>query len=242
MEERVGDGNTLRDRGSRWVYLIGKNWMVVFSIAYGTWIALPFLAPVLMKAGWTGPGKAIYAVYTLFCHQLPQRSFFLFGPQFTYSLSEIGAVWKSTTDPGVLRTFLGTPEMGWKVAWSDRMVSMYSSVLFAAWIWWPLRNKIKQLSWKGLFLFLLPMGIDGSTHFISDLYGLGEGFRYHNQWLSALTGNIFPSGFYAGTTWGSFNSILRLLTGVLFGVGFVWFSFPVMEEAFQELTESLRGS
>lgn len=224
----------------RWIFLISEHWMLLFSLFYGIWILLPFLAPVLMKTGWRTPGKAIYAVYTLFCHQLPQRSFFLFGPEFTYSLAEIGNAWKPTTNPGVLREFLGSAEMGWKVAWSDRMVSMYSSVLLMSWVWWPLRNRIKQLSMKGLFLFLLPMGIDGGTHMISDLQGLGEGFRYHNQWLAEMTGHVFKSGFYAGTTWGTFNSGMRLLTGILFGVGFVWYLFPLLDDAFQDLKTSTR--
>lgn len=226
----------------RWIFLISEHWMLLFSFSYGVWVLLPFLAPVLMEAGWQTPGKVIYAVYTLFCHQLPQRSFFLFGPEFTYSLTEIGNAWKPTTNPGVLREFLGSAELGWKVAWSDRMVSMYSSVLLASWVWWPLRDRIKQLSLKGLFFFLLPMGLDGVTHMISDLQGLGEGFRYHNQWLAEMTGYIFKPGFYAGTTWGTFNSGMRLLTGILFGVGFVWYLFPLLDDAFQDLkTSTLQG-
>jgi hypothetical protein len=34
-----------------------------------------------------GGGKAVYFIY-LFCHQLPERSFFFFGEKTMYSLSE----------------------------------------------------------------------------------------------------------------------------------------------------------
>ena len=42
------------------------------------------LAPVLMKAGWTTPANWIYKAYSLVCHQLSYRSFFLFGEQYAY--------------------------------------------------------------------------------------------------------------------------------------------------------------
>jgi hypothetical protein len=42
--------------------------------------ALPFLAPVFMKLGLEGIGRAIYLIYWPLCHQMAQRSFFLFGP------------------------------------------------------------------------------------------------------------------------------------------------------------------
>jgi len=124
-------------------------------------------------------------------------------------------------DPAVLRQFIGTPDMGWKVAWSDRMVSMYttiplSALLYAA----PHRGKrLRPLPLWGFALLALPLVIDGGTHMISDLAGIGQGFRYTNDWLAALTGNVFPQTFYAGDALGSFNSWMRLITGVLFGLG-----------------------
>ena len=109
---------------------------------------------------------------------------------------------------------------------------MYTSILLIGWIWYPLRKKFKLLHWWGFLLFLLPMGIDGITHTISDFYGIGQGFRDSNAWLAALTNNLFPTTFYIGDALGSFNSWMRLITGVLFGLGIVWFGFPFIEEAF----------
>jgi hypothetical protein len=79
---------------------------------------------------------------------------------------------------------------------------------------------------------LLPMAIDGSSHFVSDLAGIAQGFRDSNAWLAALTNHVFAPSFYAGDAVGSFNSWMRILTGVLFGVGVVWFGFPYIDEAF----------
>ncbi len=208
------------------LHWLSRRWMLVFSLAYGAFVALPFLAPFLMHLGWAGPARAIYLLYSFLCHQLPERSFFLFGPKTMYGLGEIQAAWQPTLNPLLLRQFVGLTSMGWKVAWSDRMISMYSSVLVFVWVWWPLRRRTKPLPAWGLIAFLLPMAIDGTTHFISDLAGLSQGFRYQNAWLAALTGNALPPSFYAGDALGSFNSWMRLLTGVLFGAGSVWFAFP----------------
>jgi uncharacterized membrane protein len=196
----------------------------------GLYAGLPLLAPIFMKLGWTGPAKAIYLVYSALCHQLPERSFFLFGHQFTYSLVEIQFAWHNTIEPFVLRQFIGNPEMGWKVAWSDRMVSMFLSPLVFGLMWWPLRKRIPRLPWWGLLLFLLSMALDGTSHMLSDLAGIGQGFRDTNAWLAVLTNHAFSPAFYAGDAWGSFNSLMRLATGLLFGIGVVWFGYPYLDE------------
>jgi uncharacterized membrane protein len=198
------------------------------------WVSLPFLAPVFLHLGWTLPANLIYLLYSFQCHQLPERSFFLFGQQFTYSLPQIQAAFKPTTDPAVLRQFVGTSAMGWKVAWSDRMVSMYTSIPVFMGLWALFRSKIRALPLWGLVLFLLPMGIDGITHLISDLNGLGQGFRFDNLWLAQLTLHHFSASFYNGDAWGSFNSIMRILTGILFGLGITWYSLPRVTEIFEQ--------
>ncbi len=118
---------------------------------------------------------------------------------------------------------------GWKVAWSDRMAAMYTSILFFAWLWWPLRKKICPLPLYGFVLLALPMVVDGGSHFISDLSGLDQGFRGSNTWLVMLTGNIFPGWLYFGDALGSFNSWMRLISGSLFGLGVAWFLFPILD-------------
>lgn len=217
---------------------LSHHWFTIFLLIYGFWVFLPFLAPVFMQIGWTGAGKAIYFFYSFFCHQLPERSFFLFGQKAMYSLSEIQAAWQNTIDPFALRKFIGNPEIGWKIAWSDRMISFYTTIWLFAVIWYPLRRKIKPLSWRGLLLLLLPIAIDGSTHAISDLAGIGQGFRDANLWLVTLTNNSLPGTFYAGDALGSFNSIARLITGLLAGLAIVWLAFPYIFQT-QTLNQEL---
>ncbi|MEW6503840.1 MAG: DUF2085 domain-containing protein [Chloroflexota bacterium] len=201
-------------------------WFGIFLLIYGIWIFTPFLAPIMMNAGWDEVGKFIYWFYSFFCHQLPQRSFFLFGERPMYSLVEIQNTWHNTLDPSLLRQFTGNSLMGWKVAWSDRMVSLYSSVWFFALLWFPFRRKIKPISWLGFILLLLPLAMDGITHLLSDFAGIGSGFRDKNQWLAILTNNSFPPSFYSGDALGSFNSLMRLASGILAGLAVVWLLFP----------------
>lgn len=209
---------------------ISSHWFETFLIVYGLWVFLPYLAPVFMQMGWPGAGKGIYLIYSFFCHQLPERSFFWFGDKTMYSLGEIQAAWQNTVNPMILRQFIGNESMGWKIAWSDRMISFYTSVWFFAVLWYPLRRKIKPLSWWGVILLLLPIALDGGTHMLSDFAGIGQGFRDTNQWLAMLTNNSLPALFYAGDALGSFNSIMRLITGLLAGLGIVWLAFPYIFE------------
>src|SRR5512137_2621761 len=92
---------SLRKRSERGVYWLARHWLAVFNIAWGVFVITPFLAPVFMQIGVTGVGNGIYFVYQFFCHQLPERSFFLFGRQSMYPLSEIAKVTQSI-DPLVL--------------------------------------------------------------------------------------------------------------------------------------------
>jgi len=207
-------------------------WYIVFGVLAGLYVILPFLAPLFMAIGWSNMGRAIYFIYSFLCHQLPERSYFLFGPKLSYSLPEIQSAWRNTTNPLILRQFIGAPQMGWKMAWSDRMVSMFTSTWIFGLLWYPFRRYFPKLPLWGLALFLLPMVLDGTSHLVSDFWGIGQGFRDSNLWLAVLTNHIFPATFYAGDAWGSFNALMRLLTGVSFGFGLVWFGFPYINDSF----------
>lgn len=209
-----------------------RRWLLIFGVLFGIFIVLPFLAPVFMYIGLEGPGKAIYIIYSFLCHQLPQRSFFLFGPKLTYSIPEILVDSPGTTATLFsLRQYIGSSEMGWKVAWSDRMVSMYAITWLVAGLWGKFGKRLPKLPWWGLLFFLMPMAVDGISHFISEI--TQSGFRMQNLWLVHLTGNTFSQAFYSGEAWGSFNSLARLASGLFFGIGVVWFGFPFLDNEFQ---------
>lgn len=218
-----------------WIYWISRHWLFIFNVPIGLYVGLPWLAPLFMQRGWTAAGYLIYLIYSTQCHQLPQRSYFLFGRKVMYSLAEIQAAWQPTNDAAILRQFIGNPAMGWKVAWSDRMVSMYTTLFIASLLFGLVRTRLKPLSLRGFAFLVLPMLLDGGTHVISDLAGIGHGFRDSNIWLALLTGNLFPATFYAGDALGSFNAWMRFITGVLFGIGVIWLVYPYIETGFSDV-------
>jgi uncharacterized membrane protein len=229
------NGRSLAIILNKTLYWFSRHWLLVFTVLLAVYIGLPWLAPVFMAFGWTQAAEAIYLVYSTQCHQMPQRSFFLFGDNPMLPLNVIQSLWSNSDNPQVLRQFTGNADVGWKVAWSDRMVYMYTSLLISGFAFWPLRKRLKPLTWWGLLLFLLPMAIDGLTHLISDaLGGFDDGFRYTNAWLEILTGSAFPATFYAGDAFGSFNSWMRLISGLLFGIGVVWFVYPRLHTSFRD--------
>jgi uncharacterized membrane protein len=218
---------------------LSHHWLAWANLIWGLLVGLPWLAPVLMKIGATGPARAIYFIYSFLCHQLANRSFFLFGPRWMYSYTEL-----LSDAPGIvtwlgLRAFVGTPDLGYKVAWSDRMVSLYGSIFLGGLIFALLRQRLKFPNWRIFGLMIAPIIVDGVTHLFSDLAGIGQGFRYNNAWLATLTGNLFPQSFYVGTELGSFNSWMRLTTGLLFGLAVVWMVYPVFETYFRDTRRTL---
>ena len=226
---------------NRLVHAFAKHWLLLFNLMIGIYVWLPWLAPVFMKLGWVSAGNLIYAIYSTQCHQLPERSFFLFGDKFMYSLAEVQAAWRNTNQPFILRQFIGNETMGWKVAWSDRMVSMYTTIFFVGVLHGAIRKWLRPMPIWAFVLSALPMAIDGGTHLISDLAGIGNGFRDSNAWLAFLTNNAFSPLFYVGDAVGSFNWWMRLITGIIFGVGIVWLAYPHLEEAFAEVVHDIES-
>jgi uncharacterized membrane protein len=220
---------------------IVKHWLGLFLLIYGIWVWAPFLAPIFMENGLTSAGNSLYFIYSLFCHQLPERSFFFFGPQAMYSLEQIGQVW-STENQLILRQFVGNPEMGWKMAWSDRMISTYGGIWIGAVLWAIFGKRVGRLSlvvW--LLVGVLPLALDGFSHFLNDIVAgsSGLGFRDTNEWLAVLTGYALPAEFYYGNMLGSFNSWARWITGLLFGITTVFAIFPIIGAAMLDTQRDL---
>lgn len=218
---------------------LGRHWLAGVNLLMGVLVGLPWLAPILMKIGATSPAWAIYFVYSFLCHQLADRSFFLFGPRWMYSYTELLPFASSGNARLWLRAFVGTPELGYKVAWSDRMVALYGSLFLGGLLFALLRRRLRPLNWRVFGLLISPMILDGTTHLLSDLAGLERGFRYDNAWLAALTGNLLPQGFYVGNGLGSFNSWMRLSTGLLFGLAVAWISYPALDAIFMGRTTTV---
>lgn len=111
------------------------------------------------------------------------------------------------------------------------MVSFYGGWFLFGLLYALVRGRIKGLRWPLALALLLPMAADGITHMISDLWGVTAGFRQSNAWLAVLTGNLLPPTFYAGDAWGSFNSLTRLVTGLLAAFGLIFWLLPIVDRS-----------
>ncbi len=229
---------------------LAQHWLLYVNVLLGIFVLLPFAAPLLMSIGATGPADLIYFFYGLLCHQLPQRSFFLLGhsgAKVSYSLEEIARAFPHDNIL-TLRQFVGNEVLGWKVAWSDRMVSMFGSLWLGGFAFGLFRGRKessraslgKPVVW--LLLAIVPMGLDGFSHVINDAVAgfSGTGFRDTNAWLQFLTGNLLPATIYAGDAVGSFNNLARLVTGALFGFTTVWFLYPFIDGAMEDTLQVTR--
>ncbi|MFQ5575992.1 MAG: hypothetical protein ACE5G8_03280, partial [Anaerolineae bacterium] len=165
VEIKAANTRAVADGVNRSVSWFERHWLLVFNTFWGLFVITPWTAPVFMKLGWTLPGRAVYFTYNFFCHQLPERSWFLFGPKFSYTQPQIGRVWDISNEL-VRRQFVGLPEMGWKVAWSDRMVSMYGTIFVLGLLYAILRRQgisVRGIPWWGFLLLIAPLAIDGTT-------------------------------------------------------------------------------
>ncbi len=207
------------DRITVW---LARHWLALVNVMLGLYIGLPVLAPVLEKTGHPFPAQVIYTVYRALCHELPQRSFFLFGERPMYSLQQlvdrVGQQnlplypWPSG--------FIGNEQLGYKIALCQRDMAIYGSLLLCGLMFALLRSRIKPLSfWLFLLIGVIPIGLDGGSQFVSYL-------------LPAL----FPGGAPRESTW-----VLRVITGTLFGVTGAWVMLPQLQLAFAAGVEGARA-
>jgi uncharacterized membrane protein len=224
----------------RLILALARHWLLVINAFLGLYIGLAVLAPALMAVGFSGLGRAIYTFFSFQCHQLPQRSYYLFsqaGGIQTYSLGQVMAWGADPSSPFTLRAFVGNSQVGFKVAIAHRLTAIHTAMFLGGLLWALAGCRLPRLKVWGYLLLILPMALDGSSHVVSEVTRLG--FRDTNAWAVWLTGGFFPSSFYVGTTIGTLNWLLRTLTGSLFGLATIWIGFPYLAEGFEDIRHQL---
>ena len=170
------------------IFQFAKHWLLVFNLLLGLYGGLPVLAPALMSSGAEGPARLIYTLYKPMCHQLPWRTFFLFGERAYYShdylVSQVGE--EPLANLWIAKSFLGTPALGYKMALCERDIATHGMMLLAGILFGLVRKHLKPLPWLVFLLFLVPMGIDGSLQFI--------GVHESTPLLRVITGGLFGLG------------------------------------------------
>jgi len=172
------------ERGVEWFL---HHWVAFFNLLFLLYVGLPLLAPMLMEVGAETPASIIYTIYRPACHQLPERSFFLFGPSAVYERSELPANGIADSDNiFIRRQYIGDPDHGYKVAICERDVAIYGSMFLMGLIFALMRGRLPKLKARYLLLFALPMAIDGGTQLI--------GLRTSSWQLRVVTGTLFGAG------------------------------------------------
>lgn len=183
---------------------IARHWLLLINLAVGVYLFLPLAAPVLVNAGHERPARVIYSLYSFACHQLPERSYFLFGQEPLYSLSTLEA---NGVKPGgnlfERRVFTGNPATGYKTAICQRDIAIYGTVLLVGLLFGLVRRRIRAPSVKVYLLFLIPIALDGFTQ----LFGL----RMSNWWLRTITGALFGGA----SVWLAYPYLEEAMNGVI---------------------------
>jgi uncharacterized membrane protein len=197
------------DAFARW---FNNHWLALVVGILLVYSLLPFVAPVLMKAGLTSAAQVIYQPYKLMCHTYAFRSFFLFGEQLVYPRGNGDGAFEQATgirmDPAGLvqaRDFQGNERVGYKVALCERDIAIYLAIAISGMAFALVRRRARPLPWLWFLLIgILPIAIDGFS-----------------QLFSQPPLNFLP---FRESTW-----YWRVITGSLFGFSVAWLIFPIIE-------------
>ncbi len=171
-------------RVTRWATTImawaGRHWLWVANLAVATILAGALLAPALMHWGHPGAGRALYAFYHLGCHQLPERSYFIFSQRPLY---DYATLLKLAGGQDLPRRFYGNVQLGYKVAVCQRDVAIYAAWLLGGLAFGLVRRRVRPPGWRQFVWPMLPMAVDGT----GQLLGLWQS----TWWLRLITGALF---------------------------------------------------
>lgn len=221
-----------------------RHWVAVLTLVIGLYAGVPFLAPLAMEMGAPGVANVIYSIYSPVCHQFTFRSWFLFGEQTVYPRSRAGldglgsfedyasaepafeGVDVNTLDADLIlaaKNFRGSERMGWKVAFCQRDVSIYGAIAIFGLLFLAAKRlglTVPKLPfWAYLLIAIAPIGLDGFSQYFANPPFNGFGLAFYPVRES--------------------TPFLRVLTGVLFGLGNAWLAYPYIEDSMQETVEML---
>jgi len=163
---------------------IARHWLAIFNTAWALYFLLPLAAPLFMAVGWLTPARVIYGLYSFTCHQLPDHSYFLVGPNPVPLIPDLEANgMQEGLDLLQRRQFIGNPALGYKTAICQRDLAIYGAVLAAGLLYALVRRQVRQIPLWLFLLFLIPIGVDGVTQLV--------GLRESNWELRTLTGALF---------------------------------------------------
>ncbi len=221
MEDKLTTGiNRFTDHFSR-------HWLFWVNTMSGIFVGLPILAPILAAFGAEKVALVIFRAYKITCHQLPERSYFIFGHQVAICHRCVG-IWGAFFIGGLLFALVRhqlrpMPFHWWIVAIIPAGVDGGTQLvgplyeLISPWI----LTGFAIVVWVSLSVILYTQGV--------------------KQWQYYLFVLMFPVSMIFVHLTGTrvSNWELRSVTGSLWGLANVWLIFPMLEESFAEVRADL---
>ncbi len=212
-------------KGERATYWYSKHYLLVINLFLAIYVGLPFLAPMLEKAGYTDASSLIYRAYRYSCHQLAFRSFFLFGDQPIYPREAAGiegyvtfqdATGINERDIYESQKYIGDEHIGYKVALCERDLAIFGAMLLFGIYFWASGRRVKQIPFIWVIIVgFVPLGIDGFSQLLTE-------FPWFTLW-----------DFRESTPF------LRVLTGSMLGMMLGWYGYPLFEETMKQTRTAL---
>lgn len=210
-------------RADRAVLAIARHWLALANLLLFLYVGVSFAAPILMKVGIRAPAGWIYKAYSIVCHQLGFRSWYLFGEQPAYPRQAAGlpvasfsqATGLDENDLRAARAFVGNERTGYKVALCQRDVAIYGSMLLGGLLYGILRRRLRPLPiWLWLIFGVGPIALDGGSQILGAF-----------PFFTTLARESTP--------------VLRTVTGAMFGLANVWMAFPMVQESMDEVAAAV---
>jgi len=192
------------------VVSIFKHWTKYFTVASGLYIFLALLTPLLIIKNTHQIARALYNTYSLFCHQNAYKSWVLVVSQSTLRIGLSPSFnfdklsFYKPLDPD---QFIGAVDLGWKTALCHRCTAIYLGVFTASLLYHLL--KLQRLH--------VPL-LHPAIYIIVGLLPI-----FFHTIVFPTTENVYSDI----TTIRS--HIMPTITGGLFGLMSVWFSFPEID-------------
>jgi uncharacterized membrane protein len=209
---------------NRQILWLARHWLAVFNGFFLLYGGLAFLAPVLLAAGYPGAANTLYGLFRATCHQLPSRSYFVWGEQVAICHRDVaiyGAFLLGGLGYNFVRPHLKPPQLRWYVFalwpialdaglqlasdWLDNGVSMgalWAIGLIALSLTSAILHRFKYLTWHSFLYF--------SAGPLALIY-----LKYFGPYQSDL--------------------FRRTLSGLIFALASVWLAYPYLEDAFQDI-------
>lgn len=237
-------------RRDRLLLGICRRWLELLTCLLALYVALPFLAPVFMKLGLEAPGRAIYTLYSPFCHQFAFRSWFIGGQQTVWpreiaGLDDVSFERAALDSPAFRELYARYAGRNPAEVTLDELSVFTPALQFAS----------RAFAGDDVFGYKLSLCERDISIYGAMLVGALLYRRWRRVlrpapiWLYVLLGlaPVGIDGFSQLLGYPPFSlwpprettPAFRLVTGMLFGLMNVWLGFPWLEISFEELREPL---